>query len=322
MRIVTATLLALTLLVLSGCSAQIARKQGESFNASSAKVSDNAPQAQTRSALSTDTPTTAEQNQVSLAKTDAAKSVDVAMDRKIIRNANITLELAAPADGQRKIASIAEAHGGFVVTSEVTQHEGGDKSNPETIISIVVRLPAAQFGPAVEEIRGIGNRIRQEKITGQDVTEEYLDLEARIRSKKALEAQFLEIMKQAHKVSDALEVQSQLAEVRTEIERLEGRRRYLENQSSLSTITVTLQPPTPIVSTSGFSYSVKEAIGEGVDVAAAITLFLIRLVISLIPVGLLIFLPLGLLLRFLIRRARRFRLARELAHEPGPVVES
>jgi hypothetical protein len=65
------------------------------------------------------------------------------------------------------------------------------------------------------------------KTTGQDVTEEYIDLEARLRSKKALEAQFLEIMKQAHKISDALEVQSQIADVRADIERIEGRRRFL-----------------------------------------------------------------------------------------------
>ena len=85
------------------------------------------------------------------------------------------------------------------------------------------------------------------KISGQDVSEEYLDLEARLRTKKALEAQFLEIMKQARKVQDALDVQSQLADVRTEIERLEGRRRFLENQAALSTITTTLQMPQPII---------------------------------------------------------------------------
>ena len=105
------------------------------------------------------------------------------------------------------------------------------------------------------------------------MTEEYIDLEARIRSKQALEAQFLEIMKQARSVSDALEVQRQLSEVRSEIERIEGRRRFLENQSSLSTITVTLQPSQPLVSTSGFFYKVKRAFGGGLDIAASITLF-------------------------------------------------
>ena len=77
------------------------------------------------------------------------------------------------------------------------------------------------------------------------MTEEYIDLEARLRAQRALEAQFLEIMKTANKVSDALEVQRELANVRSEIERVEGRRRFLENQSSLSTIKVVLQTPAP-----------------------------------------------------------------------------
>ncbi len=74
------------------------------------------------------------------------------------------------------------------------------------------------------------------------MTEEYIDLEARIRTQQALEAQFLEIMKGAKEVSDALQVQRELANVRTEIERVEGRRRFLESQTSLSTIKVTLEP--------------------------------------------------------------------------------
>src|SRR5438552_15457004 len=107
------------------------------------------------------------------------------------------------------------------------------------------------------------------------------------------------MMKQAHKVSDALEVQSQLAEVRTEIERLEGRRRFLENQSSLSTITVTLQTPLPVAAatTYGFLHSFKEAFGDTIDVGTAIILGLIRLIAMLIPVLLLIVLPVGLLRR-------------------------
>ncbi len=171
-----------------------------------------------------------------------------------------------------------------------------------------MRVPAAEFDAVVSEIHAVGGRVKEEKITGQDVTEEYIDLEARLRTKKALEAQFIEIMKSARKVSDALEVQSEMAEVRTEIERLEGRRRFLENQSSLSTIKITLQPPAPLISanTSGFLHSLRQAFGEGLDVAAAITLGLIRVAIALIPVLLLILLPIALAVRLLRRRSRRW----------------
>jgi len=147
-------------------------------------------------------------------------------------------------------------------------------------------------------------------------------LEAHIKTQKALEAQFLEIMKQAHKVEDALEVQRQIAGVRSEIEKLEGRKRFLENRSSLSTITVNLKPVSAIVvNSSGFGRGVKEAISESIEVSCDLILFLIRFVIVMIPIFVLIILPLGLVARYFVRRARRIRLARDLTdglESPAP----
>jgi hypothetical protein len=111
-------------------------------------------------------------------------------------------------------------------------------------------------------------------------------------------------MKQARKVEDALEVQRELAEVRTEIERLEGRRRFLDNKSSLSTITVTLQTAAPMVTatTSGFGHDLKDAFGDGVDTAVGIVLAVIRAAIILVPIAILIVLPAWLILRRFLRR--------------------
>jgi hypothetical protein len=204
----------------------------------------------------------------------------------------------------RKVASLAEARGGFVVTSESRQQAGSDGSKPYEIITVELRVPAAQFDATLAEIRAAGGSVTAEKITGKDVTEEYIDLEARLRTQRALEAQLLEIMKGADEVADAISVQRELTTVRTEIERVEGRRRFLENQSSLSTISVTLQPPAPLIGTTGFFRSVGTAFGEGVDIAAAITLFFIRLLLALIPVLIFIGVPLYFLMRFLARRAR------------------
>lgn len=228
-------------------------------------------------------------------------------ERKIIRNAELNIETGSPSDGQQKISTIAEKHGGFVVTSESRQNDGQAQSQPATVISIIIRVPAANFAAAIEEIRGVAlgsGRILHQKISGQDVTEEYIDLEARIRTQRALESQMLEIMKQSRKVSEALEVQTQLASVRTEIERLEGRRRFLENQSALSTITIALHTPAPVVAatTYGFWHSVKSAFGDGVDTALSIILGVIQFVIVSIPVLLLIVFPLWLVFRFLRRR--------------------
>lgn len=322
MRSIVTLLLTLAMLVLAGCSGSRDAGSVEQRQSSAPAESRNQSVATEKGVYDSDSaPNAPKMQTVSLNDADKSQTATAAVERKIIRNADLNLEVSDPAESQRRISSFAEARGGFVVTSDASQRQGNDQTRPEMTIKVVVRVPAAQFDATVDQIRSVASRVMQEKRTGQDVTEEFIDLEARIRTKQALEAQFLEIMKQAKTVSDALLVQSQLAEVRTEIERLEGRRRFLENQASLSTITATLQSQTPIVSTAGFFYSVRQAFKDGVDVAAAITLFLIRALITLLPVALIIFLPLGLLVRYFVRRLRRVRLAQELAREEPLTAE-
>jgi hypothetical protein len=304
MRLPIALLLSVVVLGLAGCGSKENRAaNNETAKPASLKTQD-AQLSKPGSSLDQD-------HQVSLTQADAANAASQASERKIIRNANLTVEATSPADSQRKISSIAESHQGFVVTSEATQRTTEDASKPAITVNLVVRVPAAQFNQTMEEIRAVGARVVQEKITGQDVTEEFIDLEAQIKNQKALEAQFLEIMKRAVRVEEALNVQRELAEVRTAIEKLEGRRRFLENQTSLSTITVTLQPPTQIVNAAGFWYNVKSAFSDGVDVALAIVLFLIRFVIGLLPIVVFIFLPIGLVARLFIKRLRRKQIAKE-----------
>lgn len=253
---------------------------------------------------------------VSLNQADQSQTMAEAMNRKIIRNAELSLELPDPAEGQRKITSIAELLGGFVVTSESKQSDTEDPTKKELEVNLVVRVPALQYNSALEQIRAVGNRVIQEKTAGQDVTEEFIDLEARIKTQKALEQQFLEIMKQANKVGDALEIQRQIADVRTEIEKLEGRKRFLENKASLSTITVSLRTPAAIaVNTAGFGRNVKIAFSDSFAIATAIVLFLIRFVMIMVPVTLLIILPGALLARYLFRLAQRWKPATQ---SPSP----
>lgn len=272
----------LLLLTLSGCGASSSQQD----YAGVAPAERPAPEAAATSAPAQDVA------EVALVEPVAATS------RKIVRNAELTLETDDPTAAYRRIAAIAEQAGGFVVTSESQQ------SGRSTTVDVTARVPADRFAATVDAMRAVGSRIVRDKITGQDVTEEYVDLEARIRTKQALEAQFVEILKQAKTVSDALEVQRQVSEVRGEIERLEGRRRYLENQSSLSTIEVRLQTPAPVVSSTsdGFVGSLKSAFGDAVDTGVAIVLGFIRVLGFAIPVALLILLPAYLLLKLAYRR--------------------
>jgi hypothetical protein len=256
-----------------------------------------------------------ETEKVSLNDVDKAESTAEAADRKIIRNADITIEVPSTTDAQHQVTSIAESHGGFVVTSEAKQRESNDPAQRTLDIKLVVRVPSNQFGSAFDEIKKLAGNTPAEQVTSQDVTEDFIDLEARIKTQKALEVQFLEIMRQAHKIEDALEVQRQIAEVRTEIEKLEGRKRFLENRSSLSTINVNIQTPKPVITVTqtGFGHSLREAVSDSVTLASDMVLSFARFVIMMVPVLVFVFLPLGLVIRYLIRRAKRMRLAQALA---------
>jgi len=254
---------------------------------------------------------------VSLTAADSAQTVTAAADRKIIKNGELTLEVSSPNDAQRSVASIAESVGGFVVTSETKLIENHDPSKRTVEVKLIVRVPANQFDAALSSIEKLSSNVIQRGISGTDVTEEFIDLEARIRTQKALELQFLTIMKQSENITDALEVQRQIAAVRTEIEKLEGRRRFLENRASLSTITVDLKSPIMIaVNTSSFGRSLRESVSDSVDVASAIVLGLTRFFIVMIPIVVLIILPIGLIGSVFVRRVRRTRLAQVLNATP------
>jgi len=257
----------------------------------------------------------AQPQQVSLTDVDREGSTAEAAERKIIRNADITIEVPSTTDAQHRVTSIAEAHSGFVVTSEAKQRESNDPAQRTLDIKLVVRVPSNQFGSAFDEIRRLAGNTPEEHVTSQDVTEDFIDLEARIKTQKALEAQFLEIMRQANKIADALEVQRQLAEVRTDIEKLEGRKRFLENRSSLSTINVNILAPKPMIAVTetGFRHSLRDAVSDSVGMASDMVLFFARFVIMMVPISLLILLPSGLGVRYLVRRAKRMRLAQALA---------
>jgi Domain of unknown function (DUF4349) len=222
-------------------------------------------------------------------------------DRKIVRNAELNLESDSPEQAQQKITSLAESKGGFVVESQ--QSSSDTKVMTNDVVTMTVRVPSVKFLETLDEIRNTGSRVIVETIKGTDVTEEFIDIEARLKAQKALEQQFVEIMKRANTVDDALSVQRQLADVRSEIEKVEGRRRFLENQSSLSTIKIKLQTPVAFsANSSGIGYRIKESFSSGFDFALNFVLGLVTLIVGILPFALLIGLPGFLIIRYSIRR--------------------
>ena len=237
-----------------------------------------------------------------------------AAERKIIRNAELNLESENPEDAQRRITALAELRGGFVVESQQSGSEV--QSTMRDIVTMTVRVPADKFADTLADIRNVSTRVVLETVKGQDVTEEFIDIEAQLRAKKALEQQFMEIMKRANTVDDALTVQSQLSGVRGEIERIEGRKRFLENQSSMSTIKVRLQTPKVFAASStGFGDRLYDSFAAGSEVAIGFVLGVITFAVAALPFVILIGLPVFVIVRYGWRRQARMRSVIELADD-------
>jgi hypothetical protein len=241
---------------------------------------------------------------ISLIQAATAQQPARANERMVVRNADIQLECESATAAQQKVESIVQAYGGFVVESQQTASDR-TSLNRDTV-SMTVRVPAAKFITALEEIRSSGTKVIDETVRGEDVTEEFIDVEARLKNQKALELQFMEIMKRAYSVEDAIYVQGQLAEVRGEIEKIEGRMRFLENQSSLSTIKVRLQTPTALANSSvGISARMMQSLAAGFDFAMTFILGMATFLIAILPFALFIALPGMLLFRYFWRRNNR-----------------
>ena len=141
----------LSIFILAGCSSGL-RSKSEPQSATTSGYLD----ANNKSLAREETKAPA---QISLAQADQPQSIAEAMNRKIIRDAELTIEVEAPADAQRKVSSIAESFGGFVVTSESQIKQLGD-AKQELEVKLVVRVPASQFGPGFDfaDLSAVVNR--------------------------------------------------------------------------------------------------------------------------------------------------------------------
>ncbi len=131
------------------------------------------------------------------------------------------------------ISDYVEQKSGFVVSSNL------HRSGLSPYATVVVRLPAADFDQGVDEFKKMGE-VTSERVEGMDVTEEYVDLQARLDNFRAAEQRFVEIMRQAEEIEDILAVQRELTQVREQIERIQGRIKYLKQSADLSTVRVNL----------------------------------------------------------------------------------
>lgn len=166
--------------------------------------------------------------------TATTSPVDVLGD-KIIKTGSIDMTADDVAKTTDAITNSIEGFGGFVQNASRSEDADGLSS-----AYVTARVPNAQFDAALTAIKALGAHVNNESIQGDDVTEQYTDLSAHLTAAKAQEAQYLVILTSAKTVGDVLAVQEHLAIVRADIESLQGQITYLENRTSLSTISVTI----------------------------------------------------------------------------------
>lgn len=153
--------------------------------------------------------------------------------RLVIKTGNLSVVVKDVRMGIQKIAEYAEKNGGFVVASTVS------KSGSAPVGTITIRIPSDTFDSGIREVKSFGEVV-SEYTQGEDVTAEYVDLDAELRNLKATEEQFLTILKQATRIQDILEVQNQLSSIRGQIQVIQGRIQYLQKSADLSSLTITL----------------------------------------------------------------------------------
>jgi hypothetical protein len=230
------------------------------------------------------------------------------LERKITRTADLDLESDDPRGAETAACAIAESLGGYVATSD-SARDGRGEEEEDLALRMVLRVPSESFAVALDRLKALAAHVESERVSADDVTEEFIDLNARLGSLKALEAQFVEILKQARSVKDALEVHTQLSQVRTDIDKLEGRKQFLESQTSLSTIRLSVTRRAPVVRAGWFGVgdTMKRAAGDASSTTAAILHGAIRAAGFAVPILAFLVAPFVAVAIALARRARRAR---------------
>jgi len=164
----------------------------------------------------------------------AAASTLPGVGPSVIKTAEIALEIERGGfkDALQDATAVASAEGGFVLSSSVQGRESRRGS-------IVLRVPSDRFEAALASLRGLGS-VERERVSGEDVGQEFVDLEARLRNLRAQEAVLLRLMNEAQTVTDTIRVQKELTGIQLEVEQIRGRLRYLHDQASFGTISVSM----------------------------------------------------------------------------------
>ncbi|GIV45780.1 MAG: hypothetical protein KatS3mg036_0598 [Ignavibacterium sp.] len=213
---------------------------------------------------------------------------DISVERKIIKEGNIRFETSNVKETEKFIRTAVAELGSYVGNENVYNFEDRVEH------TLIARVPEDKFKTLLDKISSVAEKIESKNVSSLDVTEEFIDVEARIKTKKELEARYAEILKKATRVDEILNIEREMGNLRSEIESLEGRMNYLKNRISLSTLTITFYEK--ISTPFGFFSKIKQALHNGWTAL----LWFIIIMISLWP-----FIILALIIAVIILKYRK-----------------
>ena len=201
------------------------------------------------------------------------------LPNRVIRSGTASMQVDSLDRAIALVHGLARRVGGFIGSSTT---QSGRGAVPEATLEI--RMPADRFEEAVDGLRPIG-KVESVNVTAQDVGEEFVDVQARMANDRRLEARLIELVAQrTGKLSDVLAVEQELARVREEIERYQGRLRYLQTRAAVSTLSLTIHMPIPVVD-EGSPGVMGEAIRDSWRNFIMVVAFLIQSIGVIIPLA-------------------------------------
>ena len=228
----------------------------------------------------------------------------VVQERLIIRTADLNLIVTDTEATIGAITEMVEANGGWVVNSGLYQYGEDAKSG-----NITVRVPVEGFNSAITAVKALAIEVTSESSSGQDVTEEYVDLSSRLENLEATADRVRSFLDETSNVEEALAVNQELSRLEGEIEVIKGRMQYLSQSAGFSTIHINLTPDIatqPLNPETWQPGSVaRESFELLINALQGIANFLIGAVIILVPLGLLFGWPLWIIIRYVRRRRQQ-----------------
>jgi hypothetical protein len=248
--------------------------------------------------------------------TTASNSVpEQDVERIVIRTGNMSVVVNDPSVSLETIKQLAEEFGGYVVSANLSQTTL-DNGVKVPYANVTIRVPAEKLDQTIERVRAESDELPlREDITSQDVTDQYTDLQSRLRNLQAAEEQLQQIMDSTTKTEEVLSVYNELVRVREQIEVIQGQINYYEKSAAMSSLSVELLADEAVqpLTIGGWQPGgvAKDAIQALISFFKGFVNFLIWLVLVVLPAALLIFvflvLPVWLVVAAIRRRRRKNR---------------